>query len=382
MDNVTHSLVGLAVAKAGLERFSPGATPLCVLAANAPDIDVAVLLFADRWTFLREHRGITHAIVGTICLSVLLPLLFYGIDYFIARLRNTSPTTKLKGLFIASVVASVTHPLLDWTNNYGMRFLLPWNERWFYGDFVFIIDPFLWLVLGTSVFLVSSRTGVQKATWITAAAILTALLLLAPRSSDLQHPVLVKAIWFLFLGSAIVLFVFKVGERWKSRVVFCGIAIALCYWIGLFLVHQYAVNIGRVRADEIARSNSETVMNLAAMPVLASPLNWDCVFDTDKATYRFKVNLGSDERAPEVIRYAKPTGELATITEKLALNERSARIFLSFARFPVMRLEDPDCTTQTIVQLADLRYTEPGRSRGTFALDLPVDCQTDLIGQK
>ncbi|HET6862262.1 MAG TPA: metal-dependent hydrolase [Pyrinomonadaceae bacterium] len=382
MDNLTHSLVGLAVAKAGLEKLSPGATTVCVLAANAPDIDVAVLLFADRWTFLREHRGITHAIVGTICLAVLLPLLLYGIDYAISRFRNTTPTTKLKGLFIASLIASVTHPIMDWTNNYGMRFLLPWNERWFYGDFVFIVDPFLWLVLGTSVFLVTSRTRFQRITWITIAGILTALLLLAPRSGDLQHPVFVRAIWFVFLISGIVLFVFKVGERWKERVVFGGIAIALCYWIGLFLIHQHAVNRSRARADEIARSNSETVINLAAMPVLASPFNWDCVFDTDKATYRFQVSLVTDDRAPGVIRYAKPTGELATITEKLAKNERSARIFLGFARFPVVRLEDPDCTTQTIVQLADLRYTEPGRSRGTFALDLPVDCQTELVGQK
>ncbi|HZJ43719.1 MAG TPA: metal-dependent hydrolase [Pyrinomonadaceae bacterium] len=382
MDNLTHSLVGLAAAKVGLEKLSPGATTICVLAANAPDVDVAILLFADRWTFLKEHRGITHAIVGTIFLAVLLPLLFYGVDYAISRFRNRRPNIRLKGLFIASSIASITHPVLDWTNNYGMRFLLPWNERWFYGDFVFIVDPFLWLVLGISLFLVTSKSVIQKATWITAAAILTTVLLLAPRATDLQHPTLVRTIWFVFLASGILLFVLRVGDRWKSRVVQVGIAIALCYWVALFLIHHRAANLGRSHADQIARSNSETVMKLAAMPMLASPLNWDCVFDTDKATYRFRLNLLTDEPRPTVIRYPKPTGELATITEKLAQNERSARIFLGFARFPVVRLEDPDCTTQTLVQLADLRYTEPGRSRGTFALDLPVDCQTDLIGQK
>ena len=51
MDNLTHSLVGLAAAKAGLERLSPGATTLCVLATNAPDADVVVGLFSDRWAF-------------------------------------------------------------------------------------------------------------------------------------------------------------------------------------------------------------------------------------------------------------------------------------------------------------------------------------------
>jgi len=80
MDNLTHSLVGLTVAKAGLERVSPGAATLCVLAANAPDSDIIVLAFGDRWDFLQHHRGITHAIVGVIGLALLLPLIFYAVD--------------------------------------------------------------------------------------------------------------------------------------------------------------------------------------------------------------------------------------------------------------------------------------------------------------
>jgi len=382
MDNLTHSLVGLAVAKAGLEKLSPGTTALCVLAANAPDVDVALLLFSDRWTFLKEHRGITHAIVGTIVLSIVLPVLFYAFDYLVARLRHTSPTTSFRGLFIASLIASVTHPILDWTNNYGMRFLLPWNQRWFYGDFVFIVDPFLWLILGTSVFLVMSNTRFQKVVWLTIAAVATALLLFAPRSSDLQHPLLVRVIWFVFLISAILLFASKVGERWRSRVVLCGLSIAVCYWIMLFLIHHRAVNVGHARAEGIAGSNSETVSKLAAMPVLASPFSWDCVFDTDKATYRFRLDLRGNQPSSQVIRYAKPTGQLAGIAKQLAHTERSARIFLGFARFPVVQLEDPNCTTQTIVQFADLRYTEPDRTRGTFSLELPVDCPTQQAERK
>jgi membrane-bound metal-dependent hydrolase YbcI (DUF457 family) len=76
MDNLTHSLVGLTAAKAGLEKLSPGATAVCVLAANIPDCDVAILLFGDRWTYLHHHRGITHAILGVAFLCLFLPLLF------------------------------------------------------------------------------------------------------------------------------------------------------------------------------------------------------------------------------------------------------------------------------------------------------------------
>src|ERR1700704_6782710 len=135
MDNLTHSLVGLAAAKAGLEKLSPRATTLCVLAANAPDSDVAVLIFGGRWAFLHHHRGITHSIIGCVVLALALPLAFHAGDWLSARARKRARQTKLKGLLIVSIIATATHPLLDWMNNYGIRPLLPWNPRWFYGDF-------------------------------------------------------------------------------------------------------------------------------------------------------------------------------------------------------------------------------------------------------
>src|SRR6266498_1405848 len=65
MDNLTHSLVGLAASKAGLEKLSPHTSALCILASNAPDSDIVALLFGGRWSFLQHHRGITHSMLGT-----------------------------------------------------------------------------------------------------------------------------------------------------------------------------------------------------------------------------------------------------------------------------------------------------------------------------
>src|SRR5829696_3861261 len=158
MDNLTHSLVGLTAAKAGLGKLSPGATALCVLAANSPDADIVVLAFGDRWTFLQHHRGITHAIIGVVALAFILPLLFYLVDWLWSRFRKRQRTVKLKGLMLASFIVSATHPLLDWTNNYGIRFFLPWNQKWSYGDLVFIVDPYLWLILGGAVFLLTAKS--------------------------------------------------------------------------------------------------------------------------------------------------------------------------------------------------------------------------------
>jgi inner membrane protein len=372
VDNLTHSLVGLTAAKAGLERLSPGATTLCVLAANAPDADIVVLAFGDRWTFLQHHRGITHAIVGVISLAIILPLIFYSVDRLWSRYKDQPPNTKLKGLMWASFIASATHPILDWTNNYGIRFFLPWSQKWSYGDFVFIVDPFIWLILGGSVFLLTARSRFLKIIWGIVAAMTTFLIIASPRSGGLPYPNLIAALWIVMIAVFIVLAIKGARERWGRTIALVAIALVLCYWSALAFAHSRAVARGNEEAAKMATANGETVARLAAMPRLANPFRWDCVFETDRAMYRFDLGLLSDG-ARDPVRYEKPGPELKEVVDYVS-EQRSARIFLNFARFPVMKLEDPGCTTRTLVQLADLRYTEPGRSRGTFSLELPIDC--------
>src|SRR5215210_1987541 len=114
MDNLTHSLMGLAAAKAGLERLSPGATAVCIIAANAPDADI-ISLIGGRWAYLHHHRGITHSIVGTFALALIIPSIFYLVDLIIARFRRHPLRIKIRGLLLASLITSATHPLMDWT---------------------------------------------------------------------------------------------------------------------------------------------------------------------------------------------------------------------------------------------------------------------------
>ena len=370
MDNLTHSLVGLTVAKAGLERLSPGATTLCVIAANAPDSDIVVLAFGDRWTFLEHHRGITHAIVGVISLAIILPLIFYGIDRLWSRSKDQPPQTKLKGLMIASFIASATHPLLDWTNNYGIRFFLPWSQKWSYGDLVYIVDPYIWLILGGAVFLLTARTRVVKVIWGLVAAVTTFLVVASPRSGGLPYPNLIAVLWIMIIVAFIVLSIKGAHERWGRNIAYVAIALVVCYWGFLAYAHSRAVARGNEEAAKMAYG--ETVLRLAAMPRLANPLRWDCVFETDRAMYRFDLGLLQDDTGKPV-RYEKPGPDLQAVVDYVS-QQRSAQVFLGFARFPVLKLADPGCITHTLVQLADLRYTEPGRSRGTFSLELPIDC--------
>lgn len=372
MDNLTHSLVGLTAAKAGLEKLSPGATTLCVLAANAPDSDIFVLAFGDRWTFLQHHRGITHAVVGVISLAIILPLIFHGVDRLWSRYKDQPPKTKLKGLMWASFIASATHPLLDWTNNYGIRFFLPWSQKWSYGDLVFIVDPYMWLILGGAVFLLTARSRFLKVIWAVLAALTTFLVVASPRSGGLPYPTLIAVLWILAIVAFIVLASTGARERWGRKISFVAIAFVLCYWGCLSFAHSRAFARGYEEAAKLASDNGESVTRLAAMPRLANPFRWDCVFETDRAMYRFDLGL-LDAGAGSAVRYEKPGPELNGVVDYVS-QQRSVQVFLNFARFPVLKLADPGCTTRTLVQLADLRYTEPGRSRGGFALELPIDC--------
>lgn len=336
-----------------------------------------MLLIGDRWDYLHHHRGITHALVGTAFFALLLPLIFYGGDRLWARLRRQSPKTKLRGLLIASVIVSATHPLLDWTNNYGIRFLLPWNPRWFYGDLVFIIDPFLWVVLGGAAFLLASKTKISKFIWAAVAAFITVLIVANPRAGDLANRTSIAALWIGALVVIISLYLVGAREKWGPKIAFVAFAVVLAYWSTLAFLHSQAFERGWEEANRIATPNGESISRVAAMPTLANPLRWDFVFETDQATYRFPIALNGQTPAGRVVRYPKPSGKLAAALDTVA-QQKPARVFLEFARFPVAGLADPNCTTQTLVQLADLRYTEPGRSRGAFAVELPVDCPDEF----
>jgi inner membrane protein len=373
LDNLTHSLIGLAASKAGLERLSPGTTSLCVLAANAPDADLVALL-GGRWAYLHHHRGFSHSIIGTLVLALALPLVFYLGDKLISRLRKRRASAKLGGLLLASLLVSATHPLMDWTNNYGVRFLLPWDSRWFYGDLVFIIDPFLWLVLGGSAFLLASRTKLQRLAWLIIAAATSFLVIFGGGPGGLSNPTVLRISWITAIILLIVLFWQETGKRWGTKLALGAIVVVGLYIGTLSTVHRAALRQTKLEASAIASERTEQVVKVAAMPTLANPFRWLSIVETDRATYRFNLSLlGGNSGRANLVRFEKLTGPAAAAVAD-AGNDPRSQVFLDFARFPVINVLGDDCLTQTLVQFADLRYTEPGRGRGTFSLEVPVDC--------
>jgi inner membrane protein len=376
MDNLTHTLFGMAAAKAGLERLSPGATALCLVAANAPDADI-LATFGGSWFYLKHHRGITHSIVGTFTIALLIPLVFYAGDQIIARWRGRTPGVRLRGLITVSLLLSASHPLLDWTNNYGLRPLLPWSGRWFYGDLVYIIDPWLWLTLGGAAFLLTAKARWQMIAWGALALLASLILIFLPVRMGMALPLASRALWFSCLIGLIVAHRMDLATRWGSSIALAALGVVVVYWGALGLLHERALT----RAQAIVRSQverrQETVLRVAAMPKLADPLRWRVIAETDRAAYRFDTSLVArveeELDAPaELSRFEKPQGRAAEVSVRAAEDERAA-IFLDFARFPAVRVEPQNCAEELLVQFADLRFTEPGTSRGgNFALEIPV----------
>ena len=387
MDGLTHSLVGLTLAKAGVERLSPYTTAACILSANAPDADVVSFFFGGRWTLLQQHRGITHSVIGTLILGALIPSILFAVEWGMARWRKRAPTIKYRGLLLASLIAAATHPLMDWTNNYGVRPLLPWDGRWFYGDLVFIIDPYLWLILGGVCFLLTSNRRVKVVGWVLLAILVTAAVLLArpQRAGDNAGLAAARVIWITGVGVFAVARSLKLQERFGRSLALAALAFVVLYWGVLGGAHAAAYRNAVDLANLTAAQHGERFMRAAAMPTVANPFRWLCVAETDRAIYRFTVGISDNpttvDRADStadgsrsvIERYEKPVGQSEQLVSSASRDPR-AQVLLGFARFPIARLESDNCIGQTLVQFADLRYTEPGSSRGNFSLSVPVEC--------
>ena len=158
MDNLAHTLAGLAHAEAGLRRKTAlGATTLAI-AANLPDIDALIYVFGDGVDALAFRRGWTHGVLA----MVVLPFVLAGSMLAVSKLRTTSrerPAADARWLLALSAIGIWSHPLLDLLNTYGVRLLMPFSGRWFYGDALFIIDVWLWLAL--LIGIVVSRVGAR-----------------------------------------------------------------------------------------------------------------------------------------------------------------------------------------------------------------------------
>jgi len=136
MENLTHTLVGLMLARIGLEKTTVRGAGMMMLAANAPDVD-AVFWFGGTLPYLAYHRTYTHSL-PFLPLVALLPMLLVRAQF---SWRS----------YLASMLAVLSHLLLDWTNSYGIPLALPFSDHRFRLDTVNLIDIWVWAILLGSV---------------------------------------------------------------------------------------------------------------------------------------------------------------------------------------------------------------------------------------
>lgn len=160
MDNLCHTLTGVAFGEAGLKHRTRFANAVLMIASNVPDVDV--LAFATGTPAVEFRRGWTHGVLAQALLPIVVTAVFIAID----RRRpsmSAGPPARAGALLALSYLGVLVHVAMDWLNTYGVRLLMPFSGHWFYGDAVFIIDPWLWIAFGSGVWLARRRRVVTPA---------------------------------------------------------------------------------------------------------------------------------------------------------------------------------------------------------------------------
>jgi hypothetical protein len=233
------------------------------------------------------------------------------------------------------------------------------------------------LLLGVPAFLLTSNTRAKIVGWAAFAVCAAALMGFAGRVSNSDSGPLRVAlvIWIVGAVTAALLRGYGANQRFGPKLAVTALLVLVGYWGALGLMHRLAVANANSIAERIAAGRGEHFLRAAAMPTAASAFRWQSVAETDQAMYRFMVSPGntSNSESATLTRFAKPNAEDAALV-KIGEQDRRAQTLIDFARFPLAQVAADNCVGQTLVQFADLRYTEPGRGRANFSVNIPVDC--------
>jgi inner membrane protein len=309
LEPITHFLTGACLGRAGLNRKTALATATLTLAAEAPDLDVFGRFGGPAFGFA-HHRGFTHSFLGLLLVSALVLVVVYGYWHWRGRkLRDPNLPPRWGLLFCYAYLAGLTHILLDFTNNYGVRPLWPFDERWFSWDIVFIVEPLILL------FLIAG----------------------------------------LVLPSFFALINEEIGSRRRG---FKGRFAATLALFGVLLVwlvrdfeHRRAIAALEARLYEGFQPT-----RVSAYPYWLSPFRWSGVIETRDFFAIALVDSLSPEVDPEARMTIRPKPEETPIT-LAAKKTYLGRVYLDWAKYPITETEELSPPQQGyVVRFFDLRY--------------------------
>jgi inner membrane protein len=309
LEPVTHFLTGACLGRAGLNRKTALATATLTLAAEAADLDV-LGSFKNSVFGFEHHRGFTHSFLGVPLVAAVVLACMYGI-WRLRRRKTNIPGLPVRWglLYLYSCLAGLSHILLDFTNNYGVRPFWPFSEKWYSWDIVFIFEPviFVMLLLG----------------------------LLLPGLFSLINE--------------------EIGARRKGPQGRLAATLAL---VGVVLMwgvrdyeHRRAVNALQARLYEGADP-----IRVSAYPVWVNPFRWVGVVETQNFFATMHIDSSTPDVDPDAQMHIhfKPEETSVTLAAKKSL---LGRVYLDWARYPITETQPTQPPEQGyVVQFFDLRY--------------------------
>ena len=358
MDPLTHTLTGAALGEAGFRRAGRLATPTLIVAANLPDLDVfAYVAGAD--AALCHRRGLTHGPLGILLLSLVLAGVMACFDAWQRRRRTDLLPDRFATLTGLAYLGTLTHPLLDWLNTYGVRLLLPLDATWYHGDALFIVDPWVWLVLGGAVYTARRARGAPpRRAWAVLALLAVAVVLMGPAGGGTRG---MRVLWVVGLSLVVLGGRVPRGSRQGAR--WAAAALVLTAVYGGFMAWLSDRVEGEVRSQLEA-------WGTAGRDVMAAPIPLRPLERTVLAAAPDGYRSGSYDpwRRPPLLldrdpRQSLPIELIRDPVVARAWNDPSIRGFRNWARFPTATTRTSG--DRTTVYFLDLRYTDrPTRGFG------------------
>jgi inner membrane protein len=285
MDNLTHTLIGALIGEATAQAAPraqgdlPEATRrnLCVtlaaIGSNLPDSDLLYSFFGGKLNYLLHHRGHTH----TVLIALLLGAAVFGLMRWWLRRRNLQASSAdLRLLAGVLLITPLLHIAMDFGNNYGVHPFWPLDNRWFYGDSIFIIEPLFWAACAPLAFTFRTRPA-RFIVWL----VMVMAIGLVFFTGIVPKPI--AAVYSLLVVAMLL-----VGSKAPRRV---SLAAGIGLWVGTTLMFVLTAQAAKSRIEQIAAAqfaNSE-LLDHVVTPMPSNPFCWEIMLiqkETDSVVLR------------------------------------------------------------------------------------------------
>lgn len=295
-----------------------------------------MLISADAALYFR--RGLSHGILA----MLVLPVLLTGTIWLWQRWRgggsaqHADTPFRPGAILILAFLGVWSHPLLDWLNTYGVRLLMPFDGTWFYGDTLFIIDPWMWLLTSAGLVLAYSRTRQALTGWVILVAISSGLVV-----GTGFVAIGIKLLWIFGIVAIVLLRQWSAHHRGAALVARSGIGILLLYIGTAYLLAR--------EAESALREQFPNASVVQANPVPGNPAAHRLLL-VEENLYRIVSPGGDSQQLPR---------QGADVVVQQALASPAVRGFNNWMRFPYWQTEASE--DGWTVSIWDLRYQVPGQ---------------------